>query len=88
MWREFNLINSFTLECSFCGPTNGLYKDCHFTIRLLKDLGKMFCISLVDYARNEAKVRDAIMELETLFPLLKPDDPNFISEKESKIESQ
>ena len=25
MWREFSLINSFTLESSFFGPTNGLY---------------------------------------------------------------
>jgi hypothetical protein len=68
MWREFNLINSFTLECSFCGPTNGLYKDCHFTISLLKSLGKQFCVTLIDYASNEGKVRDAIGELEVLFP--------------------
>jgi hypothetical protein len=68
MWREFNLINSFTLECSFCGPTNGIYKDCHFTIPMLKDLGKQFCLTLIDYASSEAKVRDAITELEILFP--------------------
>ena len=68
MWREFNLINSFTLECSFCGPTSGLYKDCHFSISLLKDLGKNFCLTLIDYASNEAKVREAISELETLYP--------------------
>ena len=40
MWKEFNLINSFTLECTFCGPTNGLYKDCHFTQTLLREIGK------------------------------------------------
>lgn len=74
MWKEFNLINSFTLECSFCGPTNGLYKDCHFTITLLKDLGKIFCLSLADYASNESKVRDAISELETLFPPSKAEE--------------
>ena len=33
--REFNLINSFTCECSFQGPDKGLYKDCHFTIQML-----------------------------------------------------
>jgi hypothetical protein len=60
MWKEFNLINSFTLECSFCGPTNGLYKDCHFTISLMKDLGKMFCLTLRDYTSNDAKVKDVI----------------------------
>jgi|LauGreDrversion4_2_1035121.scaffolds.fasta_scaffold32643_5 hypothetical protein len=68
MWREFNLINSFTLECSFCGPTSGLHKDCHFTISMLKDLGRYFCTTLIDYASSEAKVRDAITELELLFP--------------------
>jgi hypothetical protein len=68
MWRDFNLINSFTLECSFCGPTNGQYKDCHFTITLLKELGRQFCVTLADYARNDAKVREAITELEILFP--------------------
>lgn len=60
MWREFNILNSYTLECSFCGPTSGLYKDCHFTITLLKDLGKMFCGSLIDYSRNQMKVNEAI----------------------------
>ena len=30
MWRDFNLVNSFTLECSFCGPTKGEYTGCHF----------------------------------------------------------
>lgn len=32
VWKEYSLINSFTLECSFSGPNKGLYKDCHFTI--------------------------------------------------------
>jgi hypothetical protein len=60
MWKEFNLINSFTLECSFCGPTSGLYKDCHFTISLLKELGKAFCTTMIDYASNEVKVKEGI----------------------------
>ena len=68
MWKEFQLINSFTLETSFCGPTRGLYKDCHFTIPILRDMGKQFCITLRDYASNEQKVREAIQELEIMFP--------------------
>lgn len=60
MWKEFQLINSFTLESSFCGPTRGLYKDCHFTIPIYKEMGKLFCITLRDYASNEQKVREAI----------------------------
>lgn len=68
MWREFNLINSFTLETTFCGPTDGRYQDCHFTISILKEAGKLFCKTLLDYASNEPKVREAIRELETVFP--------------------
>jgi hypothetical protein len=68
MWKEFQLINSFTLESSFCGPTRGLYKDCHFTIPIYKEMGKLFCITLRDYASNEQKVREAIQELEVMFP--------------------
>ena len=83
MWKEFNLINSFTLECSFCGPTNGLYKDCHFTISLLKDLGKTFCLTLRDYTNNESKVKEVISELEMLFPAPKSEEG--IYEKESKV---
>jgi hypothetical protein len=35
---------------------------------MLKDIGKTFCLSLIDYASNDQKVREAILELETLFP--------------------
>lgn len=68
MWKEFSLINSFTLETTFCGPTDGRYSNCHFTIQILKDCGKQFCKTLLDYASNEPKVREAIRELETIFP--------------------
>lgn len=68
MWKEFSLINSFTLETTFCGPTEGRYQDCHFTITTLKDCGRQFCKTLLDYASNEPKVREAIRELETIFP--------------------
>ena len=74
MWKEFNLINSFTLECSFCGPTSGRYKDNHFTTPILRDLGKQFCITLTEYASNEFKVREAINELELLFPISKEEE--------------
>ena len=74
MWKEFHLINSFTLECSFCGPsmpsTKNPFNDCHFTISLLKELGRDFCLTLLDYARDEQKVNNALTELEILNPIL------------------
>lgn len=74
MWKEFQLINSFTLESSFCGPTRGAYKDCHFTIKHLREMGRLFCVTLKDYASNETKVRQAIMELEQMFPPMKAEE--------------
>ena len=60
MAREFNIVNSFTLECSFCGPNIGLFKDCHFNMEMLKvsdfiliyiqEIGKSFCRALYDYS--------------------------------------
>ena len=36
MWREFNLVNSYTCEASFCGPTRGIHNGCHFNIFINK----------------------------------------------------
>jgi hypothetical protein len=35
---------------------------------MLKELGRQFCVTLIDYASSETKVREAITELEILFP--------------------
>lgn len=48
MWREFNLVNSYTCEASFCGPTRGIHNQCHFNIELLQNVGKVFCKTMVD----------------------------------------
>ena len=74
MWKDFQLINSFTLEASFMGPTRGQFKDHHFNIQMLRDMGKLFCITLRDYASNETKVREAIQELELKFPPQKAEE--------------
>ena len=35
MFKEYNIVNSFTLECSLCGPSIGLRKDYHYTRKML-----------------------------------------------------
>jgi len=80
MWKEFNLINSFTLESTFCGPSEGRYQDCHFTIQILKECGMLFCKTLIDYASNEPKVREVIRELETMFPASKQEEAGGLSQ--------
>jgi hypothetical protein len=49
MWKEFNLINSFTLESSFLGPNRGVHAGMHFNSTMLKDVGRSFCETLVIY---------------------------------------
>jgi hypothetical protein len=57
MHREFGIINSYTLEVSFCGSSQGMYKDAHFSQKLLKvsnlrhltflkEMGHAFCKTL------------------------------------------
>ena len=52
MWREFNLINSFTLESSFMGPNKGTNAGLHFNATMLQQMGRNFCKTLVDYVDN------------------------------------
>lgn len=72
LWKEYQLINSFTLECSVCGPTRGPYKDSHFTIPMLLDIGKKFCQTLYEYSNFERapdypkQLRKMIKEIEFL----------------------
>ncbi len=67
IWKEYSLVNSFTLECSFFGPTKGPLKDTHFTISTLLDLGRHFCQTLAEYhsleLREEA-MRKILKEIE------------------------
>lgn len=63
MHKEFGIINSYTLEISFCGPTQGLHKDTHFSQKLLKETGKNFCKALVKFS-DPTVYRDALREVE------------------------
>lgn len=49
---------SYTLECSFCGPTSGKYQDCHFTPPILKNMGKEFCLTLLQFYENTQLFKD------------------------------
>jgi len=69
MWKEFNLINSYTLECSFCGPSRGIYSGCHFNTTLMMVMGRVFCKTLVDFAENESRARQIWADLQLRFPL-------------------
>ncbi|TNV86432.1 hypothetical protein FGO68_gene10605 [Halteria grandinella] len=65
LWKEYSLINSFTLECSFLGPTKGTHKDAHFSIQNLLNLGKQFCLTLIEYSELE-KAQDSAKQVKRL----------------------
>ena len=45
--KEFNVLNSFTLETSFCGATIGDHQDFHFTPPIMENVGADFCKALL-----------------------------------------
>lgn len=62
--REFNVINSFTLEASFWGPNIGKYQDWHFTPTQMREAGKAYCIALSNMDNDKIKV-DLYRELQS-----------------------
>lgn len=68
MWKEFNLINSFTLEASFMGPNRGSKAGLHFNTTHLRQIGKDFCKTLVDFQRDAEKVQTIANELKVRYP--------------------
>jgi hypothetical protein len=52
MWKEFSLVNSFTLEASFLGPNKGTHANVHFNPTMLAVIGRSFCKTLYDYVKN------------------------------------
>lgn len=37
----------------------GKYQDCHFTPPIMKNMGKEFCVNLLQFYENTARVRDS-----------------------------
>jgi len=55
---KINIQNSYTLECSFWGPTNGKYQDWHFTPPIMKSMGREFCLNLLQFYENTQLAKD------------------------------
>lgn len=68
MWREFSLVNSYTLEVSFLGPNRGENAGTHFNTKHLQTIGRVFCKTLADYASDLDRVNQALVDLRNRFP--------------------
>ncbi|TMW58305.1 hypothetical protein Poli38472_011893 [Pythium oligandrum] len=55
--HELGVINSYTLEASFCGPDFGPRKDTQFSTWDLEEMGRTWCQSLLIYFGLLAEVR-------------------------------
>jgi len=65
LWKEFSLINCYTLEISFCGPDFGKYEYFHFTYDMLKELADSFCYSILDmHDPDQIKTKQVMEEIE------------------------
>ncbi|KAJ8411333.1 hypothetical protein AAFF_G00173390 [Aldrovandia affinis] len=64
LWR-LGVLNSFTLEASFCGSDMGQRKGTHFSTRDLQMLGVHFCDTLLDYCDPD-KYSTCVRELQEL----------------------
>ncbi len=43
LWKDFNLINSYTLEVSFCGADFGKYEFFHYNQDIFQEIAENFC---------------------------------------------
>jgi hypothetical protein len=65
IYKEFEIVNSYTIESSFCGADFGKYRDLQFNPNHLQEIGRDFCDTLLDFCDpNQTKVRNITEELE------------------------
>ncbi|XP_059844075.1 cytosolic carboxypeptidase 3-like [Hypanus sabinus] len=62
-WR-MGVVNSYTLETTFCGSTLGNKRNTHFNVRDLEVMGFHFCDTLLDYCDpDQSKYTQCINQL-------------------------
>ena len=65
MWREAGIQNSYTLEATFSGSTQGKLKCVQFSTGHLEEMGYHLCDTLLDYCDPDQTKTESIMrELE------------------------
>ena len=68
MWRSFGIVNSYTMESSFCSPELGPRRFFHFKPSCFERLGRNFCTVIAKVINeNQAPVVAAARALEELF---------------------
>ncbi|KAF5880146.1 cytosolic carboxypeptidase 4-like, partial [Clarias magur] len=52
VWREMGVLRSYTMESTYNGCDQGIYKDLQMGTRELEEMGMKFCQSLVTLRKN------------------------------------
>jgi len=69
LFKELGILNSYTLEASFCGSDFGKYADCHFNTEHYQEIARHYCDALLDFCNPDQTVVKAVLsELEQLIP--------------------
>ncbi len=70
VWRSFSVMNAFTMEASFCGPSYGRDNGIHFSQRSFEEMGHYLCETILDYCDPDpARVQRVVSELEEMYPV-------------------
>ena len=65
MWREAGIQNSYTLEATFAGSTQGKLSGVQFSTAHLEEMGYHLCDTLLDYCDpDQSKTEKIMQELE------------------------
>ena len=48
-WKELQIVNCYTLECSFCGSDFGKFQYLHFNTDMLQSIGPKFCETIMEF---------------------------------------
>jgi hypothetical protein len=90
LFKQFGLINSYTLESSFMGSNFGTNNNKHFNTGHFEQMGHFFCKAILDCSSaDNIQVKMALEELKFLYANDNVDSPGsdeepFDSEKEQK----
>jgi len=60
VWRQFGLVNSYTMEASFCCAAQGPRRNIHFKPSCFESLGRAFCQTIAKaIKKDQRKVLEA-----------------------------
>mmetsp|Transcript_20229 Transcript_20229/g.37724 ORF Transcript_20229/g.37724 Transcript_20229/m.37724 type:complete len:558 (+) Transcript_20229:867-2540(+) len=71
LFKELNLLYSYTLEGSFAGSDIGPFSGCHFNTSHLEEIGHNLCDAIYEFFEpSQRRVRSALQELD--IPISRP----------------